>query len=179
MHLARSLRLETMQPTSPRKKQLVSKVITVPGNLHLGCDEFNAGLFYESHERFEEIWQYERGPVRDFYKGLIHGAAGYVHLSRANYRGAERLLRTAIGYLEPYRATGALGFDVDAISSALEGAYARLAALGPNRASEFDLTTRPRYAFDSTVLAEEAVRWSAWGFDESGHPLSMTIVIAE
>ena len=60
-----------MQPTSPRKKQLVSKVITVPGNLHLGCDEFNAGLFYESHERFEEIWQYERGPVRDFYKGLI------------------------------------------------------------------------------------------------------------
>ena len=88
------------------RKQLVRKTITVPANLQTYCDEFNAGLFFESHEHLEEVWQQERGPVRDFYKGLIQLAAAYVHLGRGNLKGGERLCRTGLQYLEPYRGHG-------------------------------------------------------------------------
>ena len=167
-----------MQPTR-RKKELTRKVITVPGNLRLGCDEFNSGLFYECHERFEEIWQQEQGPVRDLYKGLIQLAAGFVHLSRGNYVGAERLLRTGIGYLDRYREGGALGFDVETIATAAGDMYARLMDAGPAGVGDLDLSRRPVYSFDTQVLARETQRWKAWGFDESGVALPMTIVVAE
>lgn len=162
-----------------RKKQLVRKQITVPGNLLRACAEFNSGLFYECHESLEEVWQEERGPVRDLYKGLIQVAAAFVHLSRGNYAGAERLCRTAIGYLAPYRSEGALGFDVEQICRDAEDAYARIQALGPERIREFDTTRRPTYAFDSSPLAAEAIRWRAWGFDEAGTPETRTITVAE
>jgi uncharacterized protein len=168
-----------MEPMPRRKKQLVRKVITVPGNLMLGCDEFNAGLFYECHERFEEIWQQEQGPVRDLYKGLIQIAACFVHLSRANFTGAERLLRTGIGYLAPYRPEGAMGFDVERIVSDAEDVYHRLIELGAVKVDELDLSVRPVYEFRAAKLPEEALRWRAWGFDERGAALPMTIVIAE
>lgn len=162
-----------------RKKQLVRREITVPGNLDRACAEFNSGLFYECHESLEEIWQEERGPVRDFYKGLIQVAAAFVHLSRGNYTGAERLCRTALGYLGPYRAGGALGFDVEHICRDTEDAYGRIRGLGPERIREFEIALRPTYAFDRARLAAEAVRWRAWGFDESGSPETRTITVAE
>jgi len=167
-----------MQPAR-RKKQLVTKTITVPGNLQRSCDEFNSGKFYESHESFEEIWQLEAGPVRDLYKGLIQIAAAFVHLSRGKYIGAERLLRTAMAYLEPYRAGGALGFDVEAICRAAEDVYARLRNAGPNGVAGVDLARRPFYEFDAELLPAEARRWNAWGFDEAGQPLQMEITVAE
>ena len=166
-----------MQPR--RKKQLVTKTITVPGNLQLGCDEFNAGLFFECHERFEEIWQLEVGGVRDLYKGLIQIAAAFVHLQRGKYIGAERLLRTALGYLAPYRADGAMGFDVDAICQAAEDVYGRVLAAGPQAVATVDISRRPRYAFDASNLSAEARKWDAWGFDDAGEPLEMTITVAE
>lgn len=167
-----------MQP--PRhKKQLVTKTITVPGNLQRGCDEFNSGKFYESHESFEEIWQLEVGPVRDLYKGLIQVAAAFVHLSRGKYIGSERLLRTALGYLKPYRDGGALGFDIEAICQAAEEVYRRLEEAGPDGVAGMDLSRRPVFAFDVKLLPAEARRWKAWGFDETGQPLQMEITIAE
>lgn len=162
-----------------RKKQLVTKVITVPGNLRLGCDEFNAGMFFESHERFEEIWQLETGPVRNLYKGLIQIAAGFVHLSRGKYIGAERLLRTGVGYLAPYREYGALGFDIDTICRDAEDMYRRLIEAGPTGVARLGLSQRPFYVFDVAKLPAEASRWKAWGFDESGRPEPMTITVAE
>ncbi len=168
-----------MQPSTPRKKQHVEKVITVPGNLKRGCDDFNEGRFFESHEHFEEIWQYERGPVRDLYKGLIQIAAGFVHLSRGNRHGSERLLRTALGYLAPYRERGALGFDVEAIATAAEDVYRRIAVAGQDNVRSIDLSRRPVFAFDEGRLAAEARRWRAWGFDEQGIAEPQTIVIAE
>lgn len=168
-----------MQPPRRKKKQLVRKTITVPGNLELGCAEFNGGLFYECHERFEEIWQLESGAVRDLYKGLIQIAAGFVHLQRGKYIGAERLLRTGVGYLAPYRAEGAMGFDVERICSDAEDMYARVVAAGPDRVDAIDLTRRPFYEFDAKRLAAEARRWRAWGFDDEGEPERMTITVAE
>src|SRR3989304_4557172 len=131
-----------------RQKQFVRKEITLPANLDRACAEFNAGLFYECHESLEEIWQEERGPVRDLYKGLIQVAAAFVHLSRGNYAGAERLCRTALAYLAPYRPDGALGFDVERICRDAEEVHARIEELGPGRIREFDLARRPAYAID-------------------------------
>jgi len=161
-----------------RKKQLVTKVITVPDNLQKGCDDFNAGRFYESHEHFEEIWQYERGACRDAYKGLIQVAAAFVNLSRGKYAGAERLLRTSLGYLAPYRETGALGFDIEGLCRDTEKVYERLVTGGKQRLSGMDLRQRPHYSFDSALLRAHAVRDRAWGFDEGGHALPMEITVA-
>lgn len=167
-----------MQPRRPRK-QLVTKTITVPANLQRACEEFNSGKFYECHESIEEIWQLETGPVRNAYKGLIQIAAAFVHLSRGKYVGAERLLRTGTAYLAPYRPGGAMGFDIEAVCAAAEECYERLVAAGPAAAPAFDLARRPIYAVNTAVLPDEARRWSAWGFDEAGNALPMSITVAE
>jgi hypothetical protein len=162
-----------------RKRQLVYKTITVPGNFEIACRQFNGEQFFECHESFEEIWQEEQGPVRDLYKGLIQIAAAFVHISRANFFGADRLSRTGLGYLAPYRAEGAMGFDVDAIMTAAEDAHGRVLSLGRGRIESFDLSLRPLYAFDAAALPAEAQRWGAWGFDVDGHALPMEIVVVE
>lgn len=161
------------------RKQLVRKTITVPANLQTYCDEFNAGLFFESHEHLEEVWQQERGPVRDFYKGLIQLAAAYVHLGRGNLKGGERLCRTGLQYLEPFEATGAFGFDVRAVrAKAMEAHAAVVRAMVAGNAG-FDLSLRPAMRFDPAALPAEARRWSAWGFDHTGTALPMEVVVAE
>lgn len=168
-----------MTEPARRQRKLVHKTITVPGNFRQACDEFNTGRFFECHETFEEIWQEESGEVRDLYKGLIQVAAAFVHLTRGNHFGAERLMRTALGYLAPYRPAGAMGFDAEAICRDAEDAYARIVALGKARIREFDLSRRPVYAFDGAALAAEAIRWQAWGFDAAGEAWPMEITVVE
>jgi hypothetical protein len=170
--------LTTSKPAR-RKKTLVRKVITVPGNVRRGCDEFNSGKFFECHESFEEIWQEEQGGVRDLYKGLIQVAAAFVHITRSNFVGADRLLRTGVGYMRQYRVEGAMGFDVEGICRAAEAAHREVLALGPAGLAAFNLALRPTYAFDERLLPSEAVRWEAWGFDSAGRALEMDIVVAE
>src|SRR6185312_13732737 len=168
------------QPGSRRrKKEIVYKFITVPGNMEQACAEFNAERFFECHESIEEIWQQETGPVRDLYKGLIQIAAAFVHISRANFVGADRLSRTGLGYLAPYRAEGAMGFDVDAIMTAAEDAHARVLSLGRARMESFDISVRPLYGFRADVLPAEARRWGAWGFDAEGRATPMGIAVVE
>jgi hypothetical protein len=171
---------DTSAAKSPRrKKQLVYKVVTVPGNYTRACDQFNSGHFFECHETFEEIWQEEQGDVRDLYKGLIQIAAAFVHITRANLFGANRLCTTALGYLAPYRATGAMGWDVDRICRETEEAHRRVIELGKERLADFDISRRPFYEFDPSKLAAEAQRWNAWGFDRDGNPLEIEIAVIE
>lgn len=167
------------QPRPPRKRVLVSKRITVPGNLRRACDEFNSGLHFECHETLEEIWQEEHGPVRNLYKGLIQIAAAFVHIDRNNAKGAGRLLATGIGYLEPYVTTGAMGFDVDGIVKSAERAKRELERLGHERLDEFDPRLAPVFRWDPRRVEAEAIRWNAWGFDEEGQAASMEITVVE
>ena len=167
-------------PASPRRKrQLVNKRVTVPGNLRRACDEFNSGLFFECHETLEEIWQQDRSGIRDLYKGLIQVAAAFVHIKRPNHFGADRLTRTALGYLAPYRPAGAMGFDVEAIAADVEAVRRRVNELGTEHIGEYDLALRPTYDFDESRLQGEAVRWRPWGFDEQGHALELEITVVE
>ncbi|PFG74612.1 DUF309 domain-containing protein [Tepidiforma thermophila] len=160
-----------------RRKRFVTKQVTVPEAFARYCADFNSGRFYEAHEHLEEIWQFEHGPVRDLYKALIQAAAAYVHLQRGRYPGASRLLRTALGYLEPYRPGPAMGFDTEGIWRALDGARELLEELGPGGVERFPLAQRPVMDFDASALPAEARRWRAWGFDEEGRPLAMDITV--
>ncbi len=162
----------------PRKKEFVTKVLTVPGALERYCVDFNRGRFYEAHEHLEEVWQFERGPVRDFYKGLIQAAAAGVHLGRGGYPGARRLLASAAAYLEPYRPGPVMGIAVEPLAAWLASALRRLDELGPGGINQFPLDARPVLALDQSSLPSEARRWHAWGFDESGQVLEMEVTVA-
>jgi predicted metal-dependent hydrolase len=71
--------------------------------LERGIELFNAGLYWESHEAWEEAWMPDRkGPDGGFYKGLIQVAAGCLHYGRRNRRGAVNKWRSGADYLRPY-----------------------------------------------------------------------------
>lgn len=93
-----------------------------------GTELFNAGLYWEAHEAWEQVWMPDRqGPDRSFYKGLIQVAAGCLHYRRGNRRGALAKWRSGADYLRPYlpRHRGLeldpLVREVDALARALDG----------------------------------------------------------
>ncbi len=151
----------------------------MPGNLRLASEQFNRGEFFECHETLEAVWQLERGPVRDLYKGLIQVAAAFVHMTRGNSRGASRLLATALGYLEPYRADEAMGFDVDEFCRSAERLGGVLRNWAPAHDHDFDPALAPRLSWHEERVRAEAVRWRAWGFDPAGNALEEGITVVE
>jgi uncharacterized protein len=68
-----------------------------------GVELFNAGSYWAAHEAWEEEWLPDRkGPEGGFYKGLIQVAAGCLHYTRRNRRGALNKWRSGADYLRPY-----------------------------------------------------------------------------
>lgn len=68
-----------------------------------GIELFNSGLYWDAHEVWEGEWMLDRkGPEGGFYKGLIQVAAGCLHYTRHNRRGAVNKWRSGSGYLRPY-----------------------------------------------------------------------------
>ncbi|HET9780408.1 MAG TPA: DUF309 domain-containing protein [Candidatus Dormibacteraeota bacterium] len=68
-----------------------------------GIELFNSGLYWEAHEIWEEEWTPDRkGRESGFFKGLIQIAAGCLHYTRHNRRGAVNKWRSGAGYLQPY-----------------------------------------------------------------------------
>jgi len=73
-----------------------------PG-LRRGIDLFNSGRYWDAHEVWEHEWMPDRkGPDAGFYKGMIQVAAGCLHYSRRNRRGAVNKWRSGADYLRPY-----------------------------------------------------------------------------
>ena len=71
--------------------------------LDKGIGLFNRGHFWEAHEAWEGDWMPDRkGPDSGFYKGLIQVAAGCLHYTRRNRRGAINKWRSGADYLRPY-----------------------------------------------------------------------------
>lgn len=68
-----------------------------------GVDLFNGGRYWDAHEVWERAWIPDRrGADSGFYKGLIQVAAGCLHYTRRNRRGAVNKWRTGADYLRPY-----------------------------------------------------------------------------
>src|SRR5437660_1618794 len=71
--------------------------------LEQGIELFNTGHYWEAHEAWEGDWMPDRkGPDSGFYKGLIQVAAGCLHYTRRNRRGALNKWRSGADYLRPY-----------------------------------------------------------------------------
>jgi uncharacterized protein len=71
--------------------------------LQRGIDLFNSGEYWEAHEAWEQEWMPDRkGPDAGFYKGLIQVAAGCLHYTRRNRRGAINKWHSGADYLRPY-----------------------------------------------------------------------------
>jgi uncharacterized protein len=71
--------------------------------LKRGIELFNSGEYWHAHEAWELEWMPDRkGPDAGFYKGLIQVAAGCLHYTRRNRRGALNKWRSGAGYLRPY-----------------------------------------------------------------------------
>ena len=64
---------------------------------------FNAKLYFEAHDTFEEIWMDERGEDVRFYQGLVQLATGFYHLKMDNLKGAESQLNKGFAKLEKYK----------------------------------------------------------------------------
>src|SRR6185437_15315088 len=78
-------------------------IIAVTSSLDEGVELFNSGRYWEAHEAWEREWMPDRqGPDGGFYKGLIQVAAGCLHYTRRNRRGAINKWRSGAGYLRPY-----------------------------------------------------------------------------
>ncbi|TMF92257.1 MAG: DUF309 domain-containing protein [Chloroflexi bacterium] len=78
-------------------------IIAMSSLLAEGVDLFNAGRYWEAHEAWEREWTPDRkGSDSGFYKGLIQVAAGCLHYSRHNRRGAINKWRSGADYLRPY-----------------------------------------------------------------------------
>jgi predicted metal-dependent hydrolase len=93
-----------------------------------GIDLFNRRYFFEAHDVWEEIWQKERGHLREFFKGLIHLAGGFHHYTNGNYRGSAALLGSGLGYLRPY-VPGQMGVDLAVILPEVEAQRERIVRL--------------------------------------------------
>ena len=68
-----------------------------------GVELFNAGRYWDAHEAWERAWTPDRrGVDSGFYKGLIQVAAGCLHYTRGNRRGAVNKWRSGADYLRPF-----------------------------------------------------------------------------
>ena len=63
---------------------------------------FNGARYWHAHEAWETLWRAAPDDERDFYQGLIKLAAGFLHLSRRNRRGARNKLAEGIAHLHRY-----------------------------------------------------------------------------
>ncbi|HEY5599134.1 MAG TPA: DUF309 domain-containing protein [Candidatus Manganitrophaceae bacterium] len=77
-----------------------------------GVTEFNQGLYFESHESWEEVWREENGEEKLFYQGLIQVAAGYLKWEQGVLRGSVKLWHAGLEKLEGYQPSY-LGVDLD------------------------------------------------------------------
>jgi predicted metal-dependent hydrolase len=99
----------------------------LPTGLDEGIKLFNAGRYWEAHEAWEGDWMPDRkGPDAGFYKGLIQVAAGCLHYTRRNRRGAVNKWRSGADYLRPYLPAHR-GIDLAPLVSAVDR---HLAAMG-------------------------------------------------
>lgn len=103
-----------------------------------GIDLFNRQFFFEAHDVWEEIWRGERGPMRNFFKGLIHLAGAYHHYQNGNYRGSAALFTSGVGYLRPY-LPGRMGIDLAAILPMAEDQLTKVVRLRDGASAREDV----------------------------------------
>ncbi len=116
---------------------------TPPKELYIGIEQFNRSAYFEQHETLEHIWIDEPREIRRLYQGILKIGVGFYKLRLGNYRGTVNHINGGIAYLERFSDT-CLTVDVARLIREAREVYSRVVELGPERISEFDLTTLPR-----------------------------------
>jgi predicted metal-dependent hydrolase len=115
-----------------------------------GIQKFNDRQFFQAHQIWERIWLEDRGPKRDFYKGLIQIALCLHHFNGGNTRGARKLYISCQRYLNDLRPKHR-GVDLDRLMTDLETCCAELLACQEETPQvKIDLALEPQIAWDST-----------------------------
>jgi predicted metal-dependent hydrolase len=107
-----------------------------------GARRFNARLFFEAHEAWEEVWLDSARELRAFYQGLIQVAAAFVHLQRNEYPGTVKLLHEGLRKLEAYPSP-TLGVDLTGLTSASRVIEAQVVAAGERGIKTIDVASLP------------------------------------
>jgi predicted metal-dependent hydrolase len=107
-----------------------------------GARRFNAGLFFEAHEAWEEVWLDSARELRAFYQGLIQVAAAFVHLQRNEYPGTVRLLHEGLRKLDAYPPM-TLGVDLAALTRAARLTESQILEAGERGLKDIDPASLP------------------------------------
>lgn len=111
------------------------------GGLHplaiIGFQHFNAGEYWLAHEALEDAWLAEPGQVRHLYRGILQAGVVYLHVQRANYRGALKVYLRSQRWLTPFPEV-CCGIQVGQLRRDLEIVIQEVRRLGPIRLVEFD-----------------------------------------
>lgn len=102
-----------------------------------GLKLFNSSEYWLAHEALEEAWLAESDPVRNLYKGILQAGVTYLHIQRGNYRGAMKVYRRAMRWLEQFPDT-CKGIDVAQLRHDLSTAIDEVKRLGAEKMATFD-----------------------------------------
>jgi uncharacterized protein len=121
-----------------------------------GCALFDSGQYYEAHDVWEELWTDYRGPLREYFKGLIQTSVAIYHLQCGNGHGAAKLYHSSRAYLSPYRPRR-LGADLDALFWQVERCFAKLwSPSGGSPQAWFNPALAPRLSVDPSSVTVAA-----------------------
>ena len=111
--------------------------------IQAGMDLYNAGLYWEAHEAWEEVWLRLPTPEKIFVQGLIQATATFhKYLVQRNAVGAVKLLTTALNKLTRF-SDDYMGLDMGPFKRALSQCWRTIIDLGQERIDEFDTTLVP------------------------------------
>ena len=114
--------------------------------LFKGIEEFNRREFWTCHETLEDLWRADKGELNQFYQGLIHVAAGFVHVQKRNFTGAIERLRSGIDKLAPYEPMTE-GVELAKLNRETYRALEEVRKLGRFHLDKFDDTLYPRIVY--------------------------------
>lgn len=98
---------------------------------------FNTGEYWLAHEHLEQAWIEEHGPIRNLYRGILQTAVVYLHVTRANYRGAIKVNQRVQKWITPWPDV-CRGIEVERLRSDLATVIEEVKTLGPDRLTQFE-----------------------------------------
>jgi predicted metal-dependent hydrolase len=104
-----------------------------------GMELFNEGRYWHAHEALEEAWLAEAGEVRNLYRGILQAGVVYLHVTRANYRGAYKVYYRCRRWLDPFPSS-CRGINVGRLKQDLDIVFSETLRLGPADLKQFDLS---------------------------------------
>jgi predicted metal-dependent hydrolase len=126
---------------SPKMKAVTVTSSDCVGAIHpaaiKGMQLFNAGEYWLAHEELEAAWNAEGGAVRELYRAILQTAVIYLHITRANYRGAIKVYGRVQKWITPWPDV-CRGIEIGQLHRDLDAVMAEVKRLGPDRLAGFD-----------------------------------------